>query len=125
MTPRRATCAALCLGLSVAPPVARAANQRGVAIDGAWIRVLTARIPAGGYFTLRNDGGRPLVLTGASSPACGMLMLHESSDAGGLESMRDVAGVVVPAGGTLRFAPGGYHLMCMDPAADMRPDPCT
>jgi copper(I)-binding protein len=29
--------------------------------------------------------------------------------------------VSVPAHGTLTFAPGGYHLMCMKPSADMKP----
>ena len=31
-----------------------------------------------------------------------------------MSSMQHVAEVDVPAGGTIKFAPGGYHLMCMD-----------
>ncbi len=27
----------------------------------------------------------------------------------------------MPAGGTLKFAPGGYHLMCMEPSAQIKP----
>ena len=42
-----------------------------------------------------------------------MLMLHQSSDKGGMSSMDMVDKVPVPAGGTVKFAPGGYHLMCM------------
>jgi len=34
-----------------------------------------------------------------------------------MASMSDVARIDVPAGGTLKFAPGGYHLMCMNPTA--------
>ena len=85
------------------------------------MRVLTAGIPAGGYFTLRNARATALVLTGASSPDCGMLMLHESRDQGGMERMREVDNLVVPAGGALTFAPGSYHLMCTNPSAAMRP----
>jgi copper(I)-binding protein len=39
-------------------------------------------------------------------------MLHKSGGAGGMSSMQMVDRVTVPAGGTLKFSPGGYHLMC-------------
>ena len=76
---------------------------------------LPAGLPAGGYFTLHNGGNAPVKLTGADSPACGMLMLHKSEDKGGMSQMMDVPDITVPAGGDLKFAPGGYHLMCMQP----------
>jgi len=71
--------------------------------------------PAGGYFTLHNSGKTPLVLTGVSSPACGMAMLHKTAKMGGMVHMMMVDNVAVAAGGTLHFAPGGYHVMCMNP----------
>jgi periplasmic copper chaperone A len=49
------------------------------------------------------------------------LMLHKSIHKNGTERMVMVPSVVVPAHGRLRFAPGGYHLMCMHPAVAMRP----
>ncbi len=117
---RRMLFSLLCVGLS-AVSVAQAGTQAGVSIEGAWMRVLTPQIPAGGYFTLRNGSAHPLVLAGARSPDCEMLMLHESSDTGGMDSMREVGNLTIPAGGILTFAPGSYHLMCMDPSADMKP----
>jgi copper(I)-binding protein len=81
--------------------------------DG-WMRSLPAGLPAAGYFSLHNGGSKDRVLTDAASPACGMLMLHRSDDKGGMTAMDDVSEVSIPAGGTLTFAPGGYHLMCMD-----------
>ena len=90
-------------------------------VSGAWMRVLTPDVPAGGYFTLRNTGRTPLVLTGARSPGCGTLMLHLSRDDGGMASMQSVARLPVAPGDTLTFAPGGYHLMCMQPAPTMHP----
>jgi copper(I)-binding protein len=81
--------------------------------------IIKAR-PAAGYMTLRNDGDKAVTLTGASSPACGMLMLHESKQEKGVEKMRHTAGVPVPPHGTASFAPGGYHMMCMEPQADMK-----
>jgi hypothetical protein len=49
-----------------------------------------------------------------------MLMMHQSSNKGGMSGMDMVDKVSVPAGGTVRFAPGGYHLMCENPTAKMK-----
>ena len=110
-------CAAL-LVMSVAPAFAAAPNAT---VSDAWIRALPASVPSGGYFTLHNNGDKPLTLTGASSPACGMLMLHKSEDMGGMMHMDDMTTIDVPAKGTLKFSPGGYHLMCMDATSAIKP----
>ncbi|MBU6297889.1 MAG: copper chaperone PCu(A)C [Alphaproteobacteria bacterium] len=91
------------------------AQAAGVTVSNGWIRKLPANLPAAGYFELHNGGDKAVSLTGANSPACGMLMLHQSKDIGGMEHMSDVASVDVAAGKTVTFAPGGYHLMCMHP----------
>ena len=88
------------------------AQADGLTVSDAWMRALPASVPSGGYFTLHNGTGKPATLTTAQSPGCGMLMLHKSSGMAGMTSMDDVAEVIVPAGGTVRFSPGGYHLMC-------------
>jgi copper(I)-binding protein len=62
-----------------------------------------------------------VALASASSSACGMLMMHKSEEMNGMGSMQDVSSVAVPAGGTVKFAPGGYHLMCMNPTAAIKP----
>ena len=92
-----------------------------VEVSHAWFRALPAGLPAGGYFRLHNSGASEAVLTGVQSPACGMLMLHESSESGGMGRMKMVESVRVPARGMVAFKPGGYHLMCMKPAAAMKP----
>lgn len=80
--------------------------------------IIPAR-PAAGYFTLKNDTDQAKVLTGASSPACGMVMLHKSMTKEGSSEMADVGSVTVAPHNSVTFSPGGYHLMCMSPAADM------
>ena len=50
-----------------------------------------------------------------------MLMLHRSSSSGGTSSMAHVASVDIPSGGSIAFAQGGYHLMCMEPRPEMKP----
>ena len=45
-----------------------------------------------------------------------MVMLHQSKEESGVEKMLSVKSVSVPPHGTIRFTPGGYHLMCMSPS---------
>ena len=85
-------------------------------VSHATLRVISLSVPAAGYFDLTNAASAPVTLVGASSPSCGMLMLHKSSTEGGMARMEDVIALVVPPHGRISFAPGGYHLMCMDPA---------
>jgi copper(I)-binding protein len=121
--------------LSRAVPVARAglsalflstavAQAGGVSVSDAWIRALPAGVPAGGYFTLHNDTSRPIALVGASSPACGILLLHRTDNMAGMSGMSGMDGVSridVAPGGRLQFAPGGYHLMCIQPSSAVQP----
>lgn len=97
------------------------AGETGLALSAPWFRLVMPSLPAAGYFILSNSGATEKTLIGAASPACGMLMLHRSVDQGGQERMVEVANVPVPAQGKVSFMPGGYHLMCMSPAAAMRP----
>jgi copper(I)-binding protein len=97
------------------------AQAGGIAVTDGWIRALPAKVPAGGYFTLSNDTGKRIVLTGAQSPGCGMLMLHRSDTSGGMAGMSDVENIPIAVGQRLSFSPGGYHLMCMDPTAAIVP----
>ena len=84
-------------------------------VTGGWFRRLPGKLPAAGYFTAQNNTRRDIAITDVGSGACGMLMMHRSSNKGGMSSMDMVNAVTVPAGGTVAFAPGGYHLMCDDP----------
>jgi copper(I)-binding protein len=110
------------LVLSVAAMcIAAPALAADVTVSDAWFRALPGKLPAGGYFSLHNAGVTSVTLTGASSPACGMLMLHKTENASGTGMMMDMPSIVIPAGGDVTFAPGGYHLMCNDPTAAMKP----
>ena len=110
-------------GLLLSAPLcaAQAADASSLVVKDGWFRTLPGNLPAGGYFTLHNGGTTLATLTGAESSACGMLMLHKSESAGGTMKMMDVASVPVPGGTDITFAPGGYHLMCMDTKPSMKP----
>lgn len=83
-------------------------------VHDCWIRSMPASLPSSGYFVVSNSGDRPAVLTGAGTPVYGMAMLHKSESNGSTATMSMVDSAVVPAHGTLAFAPGGYHLMLED-----------
>jgi copper(I)-binding protein len=87
-----------------------------LSVTHPWMRYLLPSIPAAGYMTVQNNGASPATIIGAASPACAMLMLHQSSDASGMAMMMDVPSITIPPHGSVTFAPGGYHLMCMSPA---------
>jgi periplasmic copper chaperone A len=108
----------LLLSLLLIMPVA--ANAGPVDVSGAWFRALPGHLPAGGYFTAVNSTRDDIAITGAQSDGCGMLMIHQSQNKGGMSGMDMLDKVIIPAGGTVKFAPGGYHLMCTDPTPKMK-----
>ena len=110
--------ASFVFALLLAAPAFAAGQLR---VSDAWVRAMPAGIPSGGYFTLHNDTARDAVLIGAGTPDCGSLMLHKSEMTGGMSSMHHVDEVDVPAGGSVAFAPGGYHLMCMNAGPAIKP----
>jgi copper(I)-binding protein len=111
----------LVLSAIAASSMVMPAIAAGVTVSDGWFRALPANLPSGGYFTLHNGGAETVTLTGAESPACGMLMLHKTENKGGTGMMMDMPTITVPAGGDLAFSPGGYHLMCMNPTTAMTP----
>ncbi len=100
---------------------AHADEAAHITASHGWIRILPGNLPAGAYVTLTNHGDKPAVLQGASSPAYGEVMLHKSSTEGGVSRMSMVKALNVPAHGTVRLAPGGYHLMLMKAGHPIEP----
>lgn len=92
-------------------------SSAGLAADPAPIRLehaFTRSAPAGGvgafYVTIVN-GGAADTLVGVATPVAGKAELHESKMENDVMKMRGVARLAIPAGGTVRLAPGGYHVM--------------
>ena len=107
------------------PAEAAKAAEPDVSVSDAWMRVIVPSRPAAGYFKLENKGDSAVDLVGASSAGCGMVMLHQSLHENGMDKMQMVKSVAVPAHGSVDFAPGSYHLMCMAPSADLKPGTTT
>ncbi|MCC2656871.1 MAG: Copper(I)-binding protein [Panacagrimonas sp.] len=66
---------------------------------------------AAGYFELHNPGKSTLVLESLESSAFESVEMHETVEEDGMARMRPLANATVAAGETLRFEPGGMHLM--------------
>lgn len=68
----------------------------------------------GSFGTLVNGSDADITVTAASSPAAGVVELHEVVMSGGEMVMQPKpGGFVVPAGGSLTLEPGGLHIMLM------------
>ena len=85
-----------------------------ISIDHPWSRATVAGIPNGAaYFVLKNNGDADDRLLSASSPVANKAELHTHLKDGEVMRMRQVDDVVVPAGGSATFEPGGLHVMLM------------
>lgn len=83
-------------------------------VKDAWIRGTVAQQKATGMFAqiTSAQGGK---LVSASSPAAGVVEVHEMKMEGDVMRMRAVTGGLdLPAGKTVELKPGGFHVMLMD-----------
>lgn len=85
-------------------------------IDSAWIRKPPMAMPMmAGFAEIRNPCAEPVRIVAARSPAFGAVELHETTRVDGVSRMRHVEALDVPARGTVVLAPGGLHMMLMQP----------
>ena len=88
------------------------AEQGPLAVEDARLRaVIPGQDKTVGYFTVTNTSASRIVLTGASSPAARAIEIHTTLRDGDIARMRRLPEVVIGAGDTVRFEPGGRHLM--------------
>jgi copper(I)-binding protein len=112
-------------------------------VTGAWARESAMAAGNGAvYFTITNGGSTDdeLVSVSVSADVAAMAQIHETVEASssttmgsggmtgstegamsgttmagsGMMTMQEVASVAVPAGATVTFAPGGYHVMLVE-----------
>jgi periplasmic copper chaperone A len=90
-------------------------------VQHAWSRVtIGADRPGVFYVEIANRGSADDALVGITTPAAEMPMLHETVVTDGIASMPHAMSVPVPAGQTVKLAPGGYHGMLMDLTAALK-----
>lgn len=136
--PRRARLAALLAAAVLAIPLLAACSgagaDGGIEVADAWSRSSPMVAGAGAaYMTITNTGSEADALLGAASDVATTVEVHETvtmeapaatDGMGGMETpaptdgtggemmgMRPVERVEIPAGGTVKLEPGGYHVM--------------
>ena len=83
-------------------------------VNDAWARPAPSGGQSAAYFTITNPATTAEALVSATSPGATMVSVHETSvDGAGMSDMHPVARVNVPAGQSVEFKPGSYHLMLM------------
>lgn len=84
-----------------------------VIVTDPWARAsILASRPGAAYLTLLSDTEDRLL--SATTPIAGNVMIHASeTDANAVTRMIHIDALDLPAGQTVRFAPGGMHLMLM------------
>ena len=81
-------------------------------VENARLRqLLPGQNKTAGYFDITNNGLAAVVLIGASSDAADVIEIHRTTRDGNVARMRRVKEVVIAPAETVRFEPGGLHLM--------------
>jgi periplasmic copper chaperone A len=94
--------------------------QAQTTVKDPWVRGTVSGQKATGMFAqiTSSTGGK---LVSASSPAAGVVEIHEMVMDGNVMKMRAVPGLELPAGKAVDLKPGGYHVMLMDLKKELKP----
>lgn len=101
--------------------IAATSEAADVSVRNAWVR----ESPPGmtmmaGYMALRNNTSRSQLLVAASSSGFETVMIHRTIIKDGMASMVHAPQIELAPNASLIFAPGGYHLMLMNPKRTLR-----
>ncbi|MGB0134247.1 copper chaperone PCu(A)C [Dokdonella sp.] len=91
-------------------------------VSNAWIPQAPPGASAmAGYLDLKNSGDQTVGVVSARSDRFGEVSLHQTIVEDGMARMRPLKDVTIDPGKTFTFAPGGNHLMLMDPVSTVAP----
>lgn len=95
-------------------------EQAQLGVEDAWVRLpAVSSRPGAAYFTVKG-GADATSLLGVSSPAAVRTELHEMKHENGMMTMAPIKDVPIPAGSTVKFEPGGKHVMLYDISPEVR-----
>lgn len=101
---------------------ATASAASDIRVSDAWARAMPPVVKTtAGYLVIENRGDKDDVLLGACIDDVDVAEMHEMVyTKGGPMRMWQKESVPVPAGGQVKFAPGGLHLMLIDAQRPLR-----
>ena len=91
-------------------------------VGDARIKNLPPTVPVrAGYMTLHNPGQQAVTIVAVQSDAFASVEIHRSYMQDGMMRMDPIDSLTIEPGATVQLAPGGLHLMMMQPAEPTRP----
>lgn len=114
MSPVRTLAPLLCGALLLAACESRPAGDFEMAVSAAVVAEPVLGERAALYFVVSNRGAQDEELTAISTPAAERAEIHRTLDHGSLMVMEPVGSLIIPAGATVRLAPGGHHVMLLN-----------
>jgi copper(I)-binding protein len=102
-------------------PIAAATEEAGVSVRDAWVRETPPGVAVmAGYMLLQNNTSRPQLLVAARSSGFGTVMIHRTIVKDGMTGMEHAPQIELSPNASLLFAPGGHHLMLLNPKRILR-----
>ena len=90
-------------------------------ISNPWIKNLPPSVPVrAGYMTLHNPQSKTVSIVSLSSDAFGSIEIHQTIAQDGMMRMEQVTALKIEPDSTVQLAPGGLHLMMMNPGEPTR-----
>ncbi len=90
-------------------------SAQWIVVEDAWVRPAPmAEGSAAAYMLIRNTDDTIDTLTSAEADFAATVELHQSTAEGEMMHMMPVDQINVPARGSVRLEPGGFHIMLMD-----------
>lgn len=92
-----------------------------ITVQDAWIREAPPNASAmAGYLSITNSTEQDRILTFAKSKHFNTVEIHRTIVEDGVAKMRRHNELIVPAGDSLVFKPGDFHLMLMSPQSELK-----
>lgn len=113
--------AAATLSLGCAASFAADFEANGLELNDLWVRAsVPGQVNGAGYLQLNNKTTHGDRLLSATSDAATRVELHNVITENGVAQMRQVQGIDIPAGGSAKLSPGGYHVMFLQLTAPFK-----
>ena len=87
-----------------------------------WIKNLPASVPVrAGYMTIHNPQSKAVSIVSLRSNAFASIEIHQTIEQDGMMRMEQVRSLYIESNSSVQLAPGGLHLMMMNPSEPTQP----
>jgi len=91
-------------------------------IRDPWIKNLPPSVPVrAGYMTIHNPQSKAVSIVSLHSDAFTSIEIHQAFEQDGMMSMEQVPSLKIEPNSSVQLAPGGLHLMMMNPSEPTQP----